>query len=127
MILRNNKDAFGYLVDFSEPMLLEAKKRLADYTDRIEIINSDISSSDWQGDVLKKKSTEVDAVISGYCIHHLPLERKYQLYSEIYDMLSSNGIFINLEHVSSSSDWGEMVNDELFIDAMEVFAEKTGR
>ena len=27
---------------------------------------------------------------------------------------------------SSSSDWGEMINDEAFIDSMEAFSEKNG-
>ena len=126
LILEQHKDSFGYLIDFSNAMLQEAKVRMADYKSSVEIINGDISTPEWQKSVFKDESAKVDAIVSGYCIHHLSHERKFELYSEIYDRLSNNGIFINLEHVSSSADWGEMLNDEAFIDSMETFAEKNG-
>ncbi len=126
LILEQYKGSFGYLIDFSDAMLKEAEKRMADYKSNVEIINSDISTTEWQNSTFKDDSEKVDAIVSGYCIHHLSHERKFELYREIYERLSYNGIFINLEHVSSSSDWGEMINDEAFIDSMEAFAEKNG-
>lgn len=59
-------------------------------------------------------------------LFHLPHARKYELYQEIYKLLSPNGIFINVEHVASQSKWGEMLSDELFIDYLTAFEEKQG-
>ena len=117
---------FGYVVDFSAPMLVEAEKRLVNYKDNSEIINGDLSNPDWQKLIFKDGDKKVDAIVSGNCIHHLSHERKYELYEEIYGRLSDGGIFINLEHVSSSSPWGEMLSDEAFIDASELYETELG-
>jgi len=116
LILDKFKNSKGCLIDFSQPMIEAANKRLNEYLDRIKIIDADISNSNWQ-DKFNDDFKAVDLIVSGYCIHHLPHGRKYEIYQEIYNRLSSNGIFINVEHVASKSSWGEKVSDALFIDS----------
>lgn len=127
ILLENFKNARGYLIDFSEPMLEAAHKAFAHRQGQVEIINSDISAASWQDRIFNDKFKSVDFIVSGYCIHHLTHERKYELYKEIYNRLSPGGMFINLEHVASQTSWGERVSDELFIDSIMQFNKKTGK
>lgn len=64
----------------------------------------DVLKHDLNVPLPKGKWEPFDLVVSGLAIHHLKHERKRQLYTEIFDLLSSNGVFLNLEHVSSSTE-----------------------
>jgi SAM-dependent methyltransferase len=49
-------------------------------------------------------STEpLDAIVSGYCIHHLSNDRKRELYREIYHRLTPDGGFLKIEHCARAS------------------------
>ncbi|WP_421659482.1 class I SAM-dependent methyltransferase [Leptothermofonsia sp. ETS-13] len=85
-------------LDFSEPMLEQAQKRLQPYGDRVTCAQADLYTSDWQTGLYP-----FDVSISGYCIHHLPDDRKQALYHEIYHLLNPGGCFLNIEHVASST------------------------
>ncbi len=111
-IFQRFPDAAGVLVDFSEPMLEPAKKRVAGRNARF--VNADYGVAQWTGSV--GRAGPYDAIVSGYSIHHQPDVRKREVYSEIFGLLDSGGIFVNVEHVSSTSSWGAAVNDDLFVD-----------
>jgi tRNA (cmo5U34)-methyltransferase len=109
-VLEAFPQAAGVGVDFSPPMLEQARARLAPLGARAALFEADLQSPAWRECV----QGPFDAVISGFAIHHLPHERKRALYGEIYELLSEGGIFINVEHVASASTWVE----EVFNDAM---------
>lgn len=89
------------LVDFSEPMLEEARRALAGSEAAIEVIWGDLLHSEWRDAVAATGS--FDLAISRFAIHHLPDARKRTLYREVLDMLRPGGLFINIEHVQSLS------------------------
>lgn len=123
-ILEKYPNAQGTFIDFSEAMLSKAKKRFAGHEDKAEFIISDFGRSRWIDAVTDRAPFNV--IVSGYAIHHQPDERKKQLYGEIFGLLSPGGVFVNVEHVSSSTKWLGSVSDNLFIDSLHDFHERRG-
>jgi tRNA (cmo5U34)-methyltransferase len=94
LLLLKCPNAYGVALDFSPAMLDKLKERYAK-ENRVEIVEHDITNP------LPLSLGNFDVIVSSFSIHHLNNERKYQLYSEIFNMIESGGIFCNLEHVSS--------------------------
>ena len=83
-------------IDFSPTMLAAARLRFGS-SERVEVIEHDISQP------LPNIGT-FGSVVSSFAIHHCSNERKPELYREVYDRLEPGGVFLNLEHVASSSE-----------------------
>ena len=115
-ILQQYPSASGVLLDISEPMLQAAEKKLVNYNDKLDFLLLDYGDSQW----IERGKTEgpFNVIISGFSIHHQNDSRKRELYSEIYELLKTGGLFLNLEHVSSSSEWVSSLFDEYFIDSL---------
>jgi tRNA (cmo5U34)-methyltransferase len=90
--------------DFSDPMLDAARANVGALGNAI-ISKADFSDPKWL-DVVASHGP-FDIIVSGFAIHHQPNERKRSLYSEIYCLLTPGGVFLNLEHVASSTQAGE--------------------
>lgn len=107
-ILGEYPSARGVLVDFSQPMLEQARTQLAGYSRQLAFENLDYGDPAW----INKMQTygPFDAVVSGYSIHHQPDIRKRHVYTEIYALLNPGGWFVNIEHISSAAQ----LNIDLF-------------
>jgi tRNA (cmo5U34)-methyltransferase len=98
LVLRARPSALGVAIDFSPPMLERLNQRFA--TDRrVQVIAHNLEEP------LPNLGT-FDAVVSSFAIHHVDHQRKRQLDREIWDALAVGGVFCNLEHVSSASEYG---------------------
>ena len=105
-------EASGAAVDYSPPMLEQARVRLATFGPRATVIAADLATPGWRRAV----SGPFDVVVSGYAIHHLTHDRKRALYGEIFTLLSDGGPFVNCEHVASPSPRVERLFDEAMSD-----------
>lgn len=105
------------LVDFSTPMLDQAAERFRGRRWVVDLIDADLGSPAWQ-DALPREVAAYDVVVSRYAIHHLPDERKQQLYAEILGRLVPGGVFANIEHVSSASPAFTSIFSDLMIEGM---------
>jgi ubiquinone/menaquinone biosynthesis C-methylase UbiE len=91
----------GVLVDFSEPMLGQAREQLKDFGKQLTFLNLDYGDPAWVNAV--KPDAPFDAVVSGLSIHHQPDVRKRSIYQEIFSLLQPGGWFINIEHIAPAS------------------------
>lgn len=115
-ILDEHPEARAVLVDISEPMLDAARRRLESHAPRTEFLQADFQQPGWMRQV--DVHAPLDAVVSGFAIHHLPDTRKRELFREIFDLLTPEGIFLNIEHVASATRWTESKLDDYMIDAI---------
>ena len=109
-------------VDFSDPMLDAARASLS-HVPNAEILKADFSTPQWLEPVEPHKP--FDTIISGFAIHHQPDQRKQELYREICELLTPGGVFLNLEHVKSSTPAVENLFEEYFIEHLHNFQLRT--
>jgi ubiquinone/menaquinone biosynthesis C-methylase UbiE len=115
-ILDEHPGAQGLLLDISEPMLAAARHQLRQHVERVVFRKADFSQSSWTEQIAAE--APFDAVVSGFAIHHVGDQRKQALYGEIFDLLKPEGMFINIEHVSSATRWTQSPLDDYVIDAI---------
>lgn len=115
-ILHEHPEAKGVLVDFSQPMLDAARRNLGGRGYRVEFLEANFAQSGWIRRV--DPHAPLDAIVSGFALHHLPDPRKLELYREIFELLAPEGIFLNIEHVASATRWTESQLDDYMITAI---------
>jgi tRNA (cmo5U34)-methyltransferase len=94
LCLMKCRGASGVALDFSETMLEKLREKY-EGGDRVTVVEHDLN------DPLTFEFESFDIVVSSFAIHHVDDIRKYKLYKEIWQILQKDGIFCNLEHVSS--------------------------
>lgn len=83
-------------IDFSPHMLTELRREFSN-DETVSIVEHDLNHK------LPSNLGKFDAIISSFAIHHLTHKRKKEVYSDIFSILNSGGIFCNLDHISSNS------------------------
>jgi len=122
-LLARYPDARLTLLDFSEPMLAEARHRFAGRRPETRFVVADFADPVWVSAVAD--AAPFDAVVSGFAIHHQPDERKRSLYRELFGLLRPGGVFVNVEHVAPPTARLAAAFDEAMIDALFAFARQT--
>jgi trans-aconitate methyltransferase len=122
-LLKRWPGAAATLIDFSEPMLAQARVELADERPAPRFIAADLADPGWLAGLPRES---FDVVASSYAIHHLTDARKRALYGEILALLAPGGTFVNVEHVASSTAAVETMSDALFIDSQFAHQQEQG-
>ena len=104
-ILDRYPAAQAVLADFSAQMTQEARAELAGYAGRCRYVEFDLARASWPADI----PATVDAVVSSLCVHHLPDERKQQLFREIFARLAPGGWYLNYDPVTAGDPAVEAV------------------
>jgi len=95
LLLLHCPGATGVALDFS-PAMLQRLHEKYDTENRVMIVEHNLERN-------LPDLGMFDVVASSFAIHHLPHERKRELYQEVWQVLNPFGVFANLEHVSSPS------------------------
>ncbi|HJR81771.1 MAG TPA: methyltransferase domain-containing protein [Anaerolineales bacterium] len=112
----------GILIDFSEPMLEQAREQLKECGGQLTFMNLDYGDPAWVNAI----QGPFDAIVSGYSIHHQPDERKREIYEEIFSLLKPGGWFINIEHVSSEAQLNIDLFEHHFVSARFAVEQRNG-
>jgi ubiquinone/menaquinone biosynthesis C-methylase UbiE len=94
LIKTTHPNCYAVALDFSDAMLTQLRERFAN-DPAVSVVRHDLNAP------LPMSVGSFDAVVSSFAIHHVSDRRKQALYEELYRVLKPNGIFCNLEHVSS--------------------------
>ena len=111
-------------IDFSDPMLEAAERRLAGNGYNYELMKVDFAETGWTEAAAGKGP--FDVVLSGFSIHHQPEDRKRALYFEIFNLLREGGAFLNMDNVSSPTPELERIFESYFVESVYRFHAKSG-
>lgn len=100
VVLETFPNARVVLHDFSEPMLAQARARLARYGDAVSFHQGDLMSPAWRAGI----EGQFDAVVSSLGIHNVRFpDRIRAIYQEIFSLVAPGGCFINLDQAHLGS------------------------
>ena len=88
-------NARAVALDFSRPMLSEARRNLAGYGARVEFAERDLE----QPESTTHVGGPFDAVVSSETLHHIRTQRLAGLYGEIHAALQPGGAFVSVDRM----------------------------
>jgi tRNA (cmo5U34)-methyltransferase len=86
------------LAEFSPQMIAEGTRELEEYAGRSSYVEFDMLAGTWPDEI----PTDLDAVVTSLCIHHMPDDRKEGLFVEILDRLRPGGWYLNYDPVTTT-------------------------
>jgi len=89
--------ARAILADYSLPMMEQGRRELAAFGERYTYVEFNLTRGPWPAEI----PSQVDAVISSLCVHHLSDERKGELFAEILEHLRPGGWYLNYDPVTA--------------------------
>jgi tRNA (cmo5U34)-methyltransferase len=109
-------EAEAALVDYSDPMLARAERRLGPPQEaRWLAVRGDLREPSWHEGLT---AAPFDAAISSFAIHHLPAERKRSLYAEVFDLLAPGAMFVNLDFVLIGGPLAGLFDEQMAANAI---------
>ena len=123
-LLERYPEAFCLFTDFSETMLDAAQERIRQAGAKGEAMKLDFSAPEWVE--YARPHGPFDIILSGFAIHHQSRERKIGVYGEVYSLLRPDGLFLNLENVSSPTEKLSRFFEKTFVDALVKSREAKG-
>jgi tRNA (cmo5U34)-methyltransferase len=123
LILDIEPDAHALLVDFSEPMLARAQRRLERFAGRWQAIRGDLSDPGWRRGLADAGHS---AAVSSYAIHHLPGERKRSLFAELFELLEPGAMFVNMDYVAISGPLQGLFDEQMVANAVHAEHQRGG-
>ncbi|MGO9487658.1 MAG: class I SAM-dependent methyltransferase [Solirubrobacteraceae bacterium] len=106
--------AEAVLVDFSETMLAQARRR-GEGEQGWQVLCGDLAGTGWREALPPGR---YDAVVSGLAIHHLSPQRKRALFAEIHDLLEPGGMFVNVDYVTQHGPLAGLWDEEMLAAAV---------
>jgi SAM-dependent methyltransferase len=97
VVLDRYPHSTALLAEFSPQMIAAGTAALDAYDGRFRYVEFDLLVGEWPEEI----PGELDAVITSLCVHHLPDDRKRELFAEIYDHLAPGAWFFNYDPVST--------------------------
>ena len=123
LVLSLNPHAEAVLVDFSQPMLAGAERRLEGGPARWRIVRADLSDPGWHASL---PAGGYGAAISAFAIHHLPAARKRELFAELHGLLEPGAIFVNMDYVAIDGPLRGLWEEQLLANAVRAERERGG-
>jgi tRNA (cmo5U34)-methyltransferase len=123
LVLSQCTGAEAVLVDFSEPMLERAQRRLAGGRRRWQIVRADLSDPAWTDGLPPGRYS---AAVSALAIHHLPSARKRALFGELHELLEPGAMFLNMDYVAIAGPLRGLWDEQMLANAVRAERERGG-